>query len=116
MDWLNLPPLAALRTFAAFAEKRNVVEAGMALNVSHAAISQQLRALEKHLGIALLDRSGKALTLTSHTTTVSLIIKPVVNSGPSRKGAKKSSSMQRTYARITYTIRTYKLGLYMLLV
>lgn len=64
MDWLNLPPLAALRAFAAFAEKRNVVEAGAALNVSHAAISQQLRTLEKHLGVALLDRSGKALALT----------------------------------------------------
>ncbi|MDA7964773.1 LysR family transcriptional regulator [Ruegeria sp.] len=65
MDWLTLPPLAALRAFAAFAEKRNVVEAGAALNVSHAAISQQLRVLEKHLGVALLDRSGKALTLTN---------------------------------------------------
>ncbi|WP_319545369.1 LysR family transcriptional regulator [Ruegeria conchae] len=65
MDWLKLPPLAALRAFAAFAEKRNVVEAGAALNVSHAAISQQLRVLEKYLGAALLDRSGKALTLTA---------------------------------------------------
>ncbi len=65
MDWLSLPPLASLRAFAAFAEKRNVVEAGAALNVSHAAISQQLRALEKHLGAALLDRTGKALTLTA---------------------------------------------------
>ncbi|WP_171133700.1 MULTISPECIES: LysR family transcriptional regulator [unclassified Ruegeria] len=64
MDWLNLPPLATLRAFAAFAEKRNVVDAGVALNVSHAAISQQLRALEKHIGVALLDRSCKALTLT----------------------------------------------------
>ncbi len=65
MDWLSLPPLASLRAFAAFAEKRSVVEAGAALNVSHAAISQQLRALEKQLGAALLDRTGKALTLTA---------------------------------------------------
>ena len=65
MNWLSLPPLAALRAFAAFAEKRNVVEAGAALNVSHAAISQQLRVLEKHLGVALLDRTGKAMTLTA---------------------------------------------------
>ncbi len=65
MDWLTLPPLASLRAFAAFAEKRNVVDAGAALNVSHAAISQQLRALEKHLGVALLDRSGKTLSLTA---------------------------------------------------
>ena len=65
MDWLRLPPLASLRAFSAFAERRSVVEAGAALNVSHAAISQQLRALEKHLGVALLDRSGKALALTA---------------------------------------------------
>lgn len=64
MDWLEMPPLAALRAFSAFAERRNVVEAGAALNVSHAAISQQLRGLESHLGVALLDRSGRALSLT----------------------------------------------------
>lgn len=64
MDWLSLPPLAALRAFSAFAERRNVVAAGAALNVSHAAISQQLRALEKHLGVALLDRTRKSMTLT----------------------------------------------------
>ncbi|KIC11929.1 LysR family transcriptional regulator [Leisingera sp. ANG-M1] len=65
MDWLNMPPMAALRAFAAFAESGNVVQAGAALNVSHAAISQQLRALEAHLGVALLDRRGRALELTS---------------------------------------------------
>ncbi|MCL6283696.1 LysR family transcriptional regulator [Ruegeria sp. 2012CJ41-6] len=64
MDWKELPPLASLRAFSAFAERRNVTRAGEALNVSHAAISQQLRALESHLGVALLDRSGKSLTLT----------------------------------------------------
>ncbi|WP_170369981.1 LysR family transcriptional regulator [Ruegeria arenilitoris] len=65
MDWLNLPPLSALRAFSAFAEHRNIVKAGDALNVSHAAISQQLRALEAHMGVTLLDRSGKTLVLTS---------------------------------------------------
>ncbi|MDC0657590.1 LysR family transcriptional regulator [Leisingera sp. SS27] len=65
MDWLHMPPLAALRAFTAFAETGNVVQAGVALNVSHAAISQQLRALEAHLGAALLDRSGRALALTA---------------------------------------------------
>ncbi|WP_027244670.1 LysR family transcriptional regulator [Leisingera daeponensis] len=65
MDWLHMPPLASLRAFSAFAEAGNVVQAGAALNVSHAAISQQLRALESHLGVALLDRSGRALALTA---------------------------------------------------
>lgn len=64
MDWLSLPPLSALRAFAAFAETGNVVQAGEALNVSHAAISQQLRALERHMGVTLLDRSKRALVLT----------------------------------------------------
>lgn len=64
MNWFMLPPLATLRAFAAFAQTGSVVKAGQALNVSHAAISQNLRALEKHLGVALLHRDKRALTLT----------------------------------------------------
>ncbi|WP_298858421.1 LysR family transcriptional regulator [uncultured Sulfitobacter sp.] len=65
MNWRDLPPLSALRAFSAFAQNGNVVGAGDALGVSHAAISQQLRVLEAHLNVALLDRSGRALKLTS---------------------------------------------------
>ncbi|WP_299876443.1 LysR family transcriptional regulator [uncultured Sulfitobacter sp.] len=64
MDWRDLPPLSSLRAFAAFAEEGSVVAAGDALGVSHAAISQQLRSLEAHLDLVLLDRSGRALALT----------------------------------------------------
>ncbi|MEL6464682.1 MAG: LysR family transcriptional regulator [Pseudomonadota bacterium] len=65
MEWRDLPPLAALRAFAAFVDAGNVVAAGQALSVSHAAISQQLRALEAHVGVRLFDRSGRAMKLTS---------------------------------------------------
>jgi len=65
MDWRDLPPLTALRSFAAFAETGSVVAAGDALGVSHAAISQQLRSLEAHLDVALLNREGRAMTLTA---------------------------------------------------
>lgn len=65
MDWRGLPPLSALRAFAALAESGNVVAAGDALGVSHAAISQQLRVLEGHLNVSLLDRRGRALKLTA---------------------------------------------------
>lgn len=65
MNWHDMPPLAALRAFSAFAEAGNVVRAGEALNVTHAAISQQIRALEGHLQVALVDRSGRALELTA---------------------------------------------------
>ena len=64
IDWLTLPPLAALRAFAAYAEAGNVTRAGEALNVSHAAISQQIRALERHMALDLLDRSGRQARLT----------------------------------------------------
>lgn len=60
-----MPPLSALRAFCAYAEAGSVTGAGAALNVSHAAISQQLRALETHLGLALLDRSARAMVLTA---------------------------------------------------
>jgi LysR family glycine cleavage system transcriptional activator len=60
-----MPPLAALRAFAAYAEEGSVVSAGATLNVSHAAISQQLRALEHHLDVALFNRTGRSLTLTA---------------------------------------------------
>lgn len=75
MNWKALPPLAALRAFAAFAQTGTVVGAGDALNVSHAAISQQLRALESFLGVALLDRSGRGLALTDAGTQLAQAVK-----------------------------------------
>ena len=65
MDWLSLPPLTALRAFAALAETGGTVAAGARLNVSHAAVSQQIKQLESHLGVALVDRSGRQLRLTA---------------------------------------------------
>lgn len=59
-----MPPLAALRGFAAYAEAGNVSDAGAKLNVSHAAISQQIRALEGFLETPLLERSARKAELT----------------------------------------------------
>ncbi len=64
MDWRNFPPLSQLRAFAAFAEAATLDQAGARIGVTHAAISQQIRALETHLGIALVDRGGRKLSLT----------------------------------------------------
>ncbi|WP_417808716.1 LysR family transcriptional regulator [Thioclava sp.] len=65
MDWRSLPSLSSLRAFCAFAESGSVVQAGRALSVSHAAISQQLRALEAHLEVSLVDRSRVRAQLTA---------------------------------------------------
>lgn len=64
MVWLDLPPLSALRAFAAYAQTGSLQKAGDALNVTHAAISQQIRNLEAHLGVTLLERSGRQARLT----------------------------------------------------
>jgi len=74
MNWRALPPLSSLRAFAAFAQTGNVVAAGEALGVSHAAISQQLRALEAHLDLKLLDRTGRAMELTRAGERLSLAL------------------------------------------
>lgn len=60
----NLPPLPALRAFEAVARLGSVVRAADELHVTHGAISQQLRVLETHLGIALLTRQGRRLKVT----------------------------------------------------
>lgn len=64
MDWRSLPSLGALRAFAALAETGSFARAGAALNVSHAAVSQRIRALEETLGVRLLDREGRSAVLT----------------------------------------------------
>jgi LysR family transcriptional regulator, glycine cleavage system transcriptional activator len=65
MDWRTLPPLAALRAFAALAATGSFTRAGAALNVSHAAVSQQVRALEDRLGVSLVARHGRRGALTA---------------------------------------------------
>lgn len=64
MSLRSLPPLAQLRAFAALAETGSMSAAGVLLNVSHAAVSQQVRALEAHLGLQLTARDGRGLALT----------------------------------------------------
>lgn len=64
MDWRSLPSLNALRAFAAVAESNSLSAAGRDLNVTHAAVSQQVRALEDFLGLQLVVREGRGVALT----------------------------------------------------
>lgn len=63
MNWRALPPLNALRAFLAFHQAGSMAAAGALLNVSHAAISQQIKGLEAHLGLTLLDRRARSTVL-----------------------------------------------------
>jgi LysR family transcriptional regulator, glycine cleavage system transcriptional activator len=64
-DWRSLPSLTALRAFAATAELRSFSQAARVLNVTHAAVAQQVRALEEHLGRPLVQREGRGVSLTA---------------------------------------------------
>ena len=61
---MRLPPLNAVRAFDAVARLGSVRAAAEELAVTPAAVSQQLRVLEAHLGIALTQRHGRGLALT----------------------------------------------------
>lgn len=64
-DWRSIPSLTALRAFAATAELRNFSQAARVLNVTHAAVAQQVRSLEEALGRPLVQREGRGVSLTS---------------------------------------------------
>jgi LysR family transcriptional regulator, glycine cleavage system transcriptional activator len=65
IDWTTFPSLTALRAFEATARLRSFSAAARKLNVTHAAIAQQVRALEQHLAVPLINKQGRGLALTS---------------------------------------------------
>src|ERR1044071_7492952 len=64
MNWAHFPSLNSLRAFASVAESGSYSRAGADLNVSHAAVCQQVRALETRLGVTLIIRDGRGIKLT----------------------------------------------------
>lgn len=64
IDWRDVPSLASLRAFDATARYGGFAGAARSLNVTHAAIAQQVRALEVELGMSLAVRQGRKVALT----------------------------------------------------
>jgi len=65
MNWTDIPPLNSLRSFSALAETSSYSMAAAQLNVTHAAVRQQIKVLETHLGMALVFRHGRGIRLTA---------------------------------------------------
>ena len=65
MEWTGLPSLNSLRAFSAVAETGSYSQAARQLNVTQAAVSQQVKSLEARLGVSLVVRVGRGITLTS---------------------------------------------------
>ena len=62
--WRDLPSLSSLRAFDATARHGSFAEAGRVLNVTHAAVTQAVRGLEGELGVQLVRRAGRKVSLT----------------------------------------------------
>src|SRR5438477_2374460 len=57
--------LRQLEYFVAVAEEANFTRAAQRVRISQSGVSAQVRQLERELGAALLDRSGRAATVTT---------------------------------------------------
>src|SRR5207302_7938412 len=66
----HLPPLSALRAFETAARLKSFSKAAEELNVTPAAISHQIHALEQDLGVQLFHRLNRADELTASAIVV----------------------------------------------
>jgi LysR family glycine cleavage system transcriptional activator len=75
----RIPPLAALRAFAAVARHGSFARAADALHVSTSAVSHQIRGLEAELGAPLLSRArnGAGLSRTAVTADGEALLRAV---------------------------------------
>jgi len=74
---MKLPALSAFRYFDVAAQTESFVRAAELLNVTHGAVSRQVRLLEESLGVQLFERRNRAIFLNAagralHGTTLSV--------------------------------------------
>ncbi len=72
----NLPNLNAIRAFEAVARHLSITRASEELNVTQAAVSHQIKALEDQMGVMLFRRHNKGLLLTKEGQTM---VQPMTN-------------------------------------
>ncbi|RVT86592.1 LysR family transcriptional regulator [Rhodobacteraceae bacterium CCMM004] len=65
IDVSRILDMTALRSFVTVAETGGVTRASGFLNLTQSAVSMQLKRLEESLGVKLLDRSSRSVSLTS---------------------------------------------------
>ena len=64
MTLWRLPPLVTLRAFSAVARKGSVRAAAAELSIDHSVISRHVAALQRHLGIRLVNATSHGMELT----------------------------------------------------
>lgn len=74
VNWRDFPSLTSLRAFEAAARLLSFSSAARELNVTHAAVAQQVRGLEAHLGKELIFKQGRGLALTAEGARLALAL------------------------------------------
>ncbi len=98
----RLPPLNAVRAFAAAARHQSFTLAAAELFVTHGAISRQVKALEEFLGVALFERRVRQVSLTSEGQRLFAEVAPALD----QIGAAARALMEGAPARtVTINVR-----------
>jgi LysR family glycine cleavage system transcriptional activator len=71
---VRLPPLQTLRALEAAVRHRSYSKAAQELNLTHGAISHQMRRLEQDLGASLFNRSGNAMLPTAAAVSLAAAV------------------------------------------
>lgn len=92
----RLPPLNALRAFEAAARHLSFTQAASELNVTQAAISHQVKALEAWLGVALFRRLNRVVRLTEEGQAYLPAVREALDSLAEATGRLLSGEESRT--------------------
>jgi LysR family glycine cleavage system transcriptional activator len=92
----RLPPLNALRSFEAAARYESFTRAAEELHVTQGAVSQQVKALETHLGVKLFNRERQRLKITPAGRDYLVVIREALD----HIGAGTERLMQRQSAGV----------------
>jgi DNA-binding transcriptional LysR family regulator len=106
----RLPRLSALPMFEAAARHQSFTLAGQELRVTQAAVSQQIRALEKDLGVTLFTRFHRSIVLTQAgmrlQAAVAETFDRLAGIADNLRGSKRSAGLMigATFAVATFTL------------
>jgi DNA-binding transcriptional LysR family regulator len=77
---MRKPDLAQIHAFAAIAERASFAKAAVHLGVSRSSLSETMRALEEKLGVRLLNRTTRSVSLTEVGERLLDQVRPVLES------------------------------------
>ncbi len=98
----KLPPLNPLRVFQTVARVGNLTTAAQELHVSQSAVSRQVATLENYLGVELLRREARGVSLTRIGANYAALVTPAFD-----QIAKATESLLDTAAPGALRVRTY---------